>query len=135
MTPMLRTVLLAALVASFIPVVAAGQGTPADSLLRRIDQLERRTTDLERRLGELESLIRSEPTRAQPLQTSSKWRDLQNWRQLRSGMRPDEVRRLLGEPEHVEGGEVAIWFWGGYPGGPHVTFMEDKVYSWSEPRQ
>jgi hypothetical protein len=53
-------------------------------------------------------------------------------------MKPDEVRALLGEPEHVEGGRIARWFWGNFApagAGPNVTFQDGKVYSWSEPRQ
>lgn len=132
MTAILRTLLLAAFAASSIPAVAAGQGTSADSLLRRIDQLERRTTVLERRLGELESLIKTEPTRAQPVPTSSRWRDLPNWRRLRRGMKMDEVRALLGEPEQVDGGYVTVWYWD-YPGGPNVRFVDDRLDGWSEP--
>ena len=132
MTAILRATLLAALAASSIPAVATGQGTSTDSLLSRIELLERRTADLEQRVHELEALNKTEPSQARSVPASDKWQDLGNWRRLRAGMKPDEVRALLGEPAHVEGGEIAIWYW---PGGPNVTFMHDKVYSWSEPRQ
>jgi hypothetical protein len=131
MTTILRATLLAALAASSIPAVATGQGTSTDSLLRRIEFLERRTADLEQRVGELEALIKTEPSRGRAVPASDKWQDLGNWRRLRTGMKPDEVRALLGEPDHVQGGETAIWYW---PGGM-VAFMHDRVYSWSEPRQ
>jgi len=132
MTAILRATLLAALAASSIPAVATGQGTSTDSLLGRIELLERRTADLEQRVRDLEALIKTEPSRARSVPAADKWQDLGNWRRLRTGMKPDDVRALLGEPEHVEGGEIATWFW---PGGPSVTFMDDKVYHWSEPRQ
>jgi len=132
MTAILRATLLAALVGSSIPAVATGQGTSTDSLLSRIELLERRTADLEQRVRDLEALIKTEPSRARSVPASDKWRDLGNWRRLRTGMKPDEVRALLGEPKHVEGGEIATWFW---PGGPNVMFMDGKVYRWSEPRQ
>ena len=138
MTAILRATLLAVLAASSIPAVATGQGTSTDSLLRRIDFLERRTADLEQRVLELEVVIKSEPSRARSVPASDKWRDLANWRRLRTGMKPDAVRALLGEPEHVEGGEIATWFWGNLApvqAGPNVTFMDGKVYRWSEPRQ
>ena len=63
MTAILRAALFAALIAAFIPAVAAGQDTSADTLLRRIELLERANTDLERRVRELESLIKSEPSK------------------------------------------------------------------------
>ena len=138
MTAILRATLLAALAASSIPAAATAQGTSTDSLLRRIELVERRTADLEQRVRDLEALIKTEPSRAQSVPASDKWQDLGNWRRLRTGMKPDEVRALLGEPAHVEGGQMAIWFWGNFVpagAGPHVTFMGGKVYSWSEPRQ
>jgi hypothetical protein len=135
MTAILRATLLAALAASSIPAVATGQGTSTDSLLRRIELLDRRTADLEQRVHELEAGIKTEPSRARSVPASDKWQDMGKWRRLRTGMKPDEVRALLGEPEHVEGGQIATWFWGDSPGGPKVTFMQDKVYSWSEPHQ
>ena len=48
MTAILRTALLAALVAASIPAVAAGQDTSTASLLRRIELLEGANADLER---------------------------------------------------------------------------------------
>ena len=136
MTAILRAMLFAALAAFSIPTVATGQGTSTDSLLLRIELLEGRTADLEQRLRDLEALIKTEPSRARSVPASDKWQDLGNWRRLRTGMKPDEVRALLGEPAHVEGGEIATWFFGKFAGGgPNVTFMDGKVYRWSEPRQ
>src|SRR6266852_1778796 len=130
MTAILRTALLAALAAASIPAVAAGQDTSAASLLRRIELLERANTDLERRIGELEAVIKSEPSQGQPIQASTRWRDLANWRQLRRGMKMDEVRALLGEPERVEADIVTYWRWA----GANVFFMSGKLRGWSEPR-
>jgi hypothetical protein len=102
MTPMFRVALLAGLAASSVPAIAAGQEASADSLHHRIDLLERRTIDLEARVRELEALFRAEPARRPPVAASTKWRDVQNWRQLRMGMTMDQVRALLGEPERVD---------------------------------
>jgi hypothetical protein len=134
MTAILRTALLAALAAASIPAVAAGQDITAN-LLRRIEFLERAHTDLERRVHELEAVITeavitSEPSQGQPLQASTRWRDLANWRRLRLGMKMDEVRALLGEPERVEAGPVTYWRWP----GANVFFMSGKLEGWSEPR-
>ncbi len=134
MTALLRAALLAALAVSSIPAVATGQGASTDSLLRRIDLLERRTADLEQRVRELEALIKTEPTRDRPVPTPTKWRDLQNWRRLHRGMKMDEVRSLLGEPERVEAGYLTYWYWD-YPVGPKVSFVSEKLDGWSEPRQ
>jgi hypothetical protein len=45
-------------------------------------------------------------------------------------MKPDQVRALLGEPERVDAGGVTFWHWA----NAYVSFMDGKVYGWSEPR-
>ena len=130
MTAILRTALLAALAVASIPAVAAGQDTSTASLLRRIELLERANADLEQRVRDLEALIRREPSRDQQVAVSGDWRDISNWRRLRQGMKPDQVRALLGEPERVEAGGVTFWRWA----NSYVSFMDGKVYGWSEPR-
>ena len=130
MTAILRTALLAALAAASIPAVAAGQDTSTASLLRRIELLERANTDLERRVRELEAVIKSEPSQGPPIPASTRWRDLANWRRLRLGMKMDEVRALLGEPERVEAGYVTYWRWT----DANVSFVSGKLQGWSEPR-
>ena len=130
MTAILRTALLAALAAASIPALAAGQDTSAAGLLRRIELLERANTDLERRVRELEAVIKSEPSQGQPVPASTRWQDLANWRRLRQGMKPDQVRALLGEPERVEAGVFTFWRWP----GAHVYFDSGKLAGWSEPR-
>ena len=131
MTALLRATLLAALAASSIPAVATGQGTSTDSLLLRIDLLERRTADLEQRVRELEAVIKSEPSQGQPIPASTRWRDLANWRRLHLGMKMDEVRALLGEPERVDAGYVTYWRWS----GANVSFISGKLEGWSEPQR
>lgn len=54
-----------------------------------------------------------------------------NWRQLRTGMSMDEVRALLGEPEHVEGGTMTYWRWT----NAEVQFYRGKLDGWSEPKR
>jgi outer membrane protein assembly factor BamE (lipoprotein component of BamABCDE complex) len=130
MTAILRTALLAALAAASIPAVAAGQDTSTASLLRRIELLERANTDLEQRVRDLEALIRREPSRDQQVAASPNWRDISNWRRLRQGMKPDQVRALLGEPERVEAGLRTYWRWA----DANVYFDYGKLAGWSEPR-
>ena len=129
MTAILRAALLAALAFAIIPAVAVAQDTSTASLLRRIELLERANTDLERRVRELESIIKSGPSPSQPIPASTKWRDLANWRRLRLGMKMDEVRALLGEPEHVQAGFITYWYWA----NANVQFREGKLDGWSEP--
>jgi len=130
MTAILRTVLLAALAAASIPAVAAGQDTSTASLLRRIELLERANADLEQRVRDLEAVIKSALSQGQPIPASTRWQDLANWRRLRKGMKPDQVRALLGEPERVEGGDFTYWYWA----DAHVIFYSGKLDRWSEPR-
>ncbi len=131
MTAILCTALLAALAAASLPAVTAGQDTSAASLLRRIELLERANIDLTRRVGELEAVIKSASSQGQPIQASTGWQDLANWRRLRKGMKPDQVRELLGEPERVDAaGGVTFWRWV----NAYVSFMDGKLYGWSEPR-
>ncbi len=137
MTGILRPVLLAALAAASKPAVAAGQDTSTSSLIRRIEILERATADLDRRVGALEAVIKSAPSQGQPIPASNKWQDLANWRRLREGMKMDEVRALLGEPDRVEGGPITFWYW--VDANTHVyawvNFESGKVMGWTEPRQ
>ena len=57
--------------------------------------------------------------------------DLSSWRQLRKSMSEEQVRALLGEPLKVDGGTLAFWH---YKSGGKVTFYQDRVDSWEEPR-
>ena len=47
-------------------------------------------------------------------------------------MKPSVVRSILGEPQKINGGQLAFWH---YKKGGKVTFMNGKVYSWKEPEQ
>jgi cytoskeletal protein RodZ len=69
----------------------------------------------------------SKPTVAQQKQSI----DLSSWRQLKKGMTEAQVRELLGEPAKIDGGALANWH---YKNSGLVTFYNDAVYSWAEPR-
>ena len=131
MTAILRGALVAALAVSFSPAVAAGQDTTTAGLFRRVALLELANADLTRRVRALEALVKTEPSQGQSIATSTKWRDLANWRRLRRGMSMDQVRELLGEPERVDAGYITFWRW---PDGD-VNFIDSKVDGWSEPGQ
>ena len=107
---------------------AAFQASAQDS--SRINQLEQEIQSIKLRLLKLES-PQGTPTDTQKSTTNDGWRSLSNWRQLTTGMTPDDVRRVLGEPARVNGGAVATWY---YQNRGYVTFMSDKLYSWGEPK-
>jgi len=131
-----RAVLLATLVAASIPAVAEGQAPSSDSLIQRIALLERKAADLEQRVRELEVLLKAEPSQDRPAPVSASWRDSANWRRLRRGMKMDEVRALLGEPERVEALlNFTTWSWGQFPDDASLRFDNDKLAGWSEPRR
>ena len=98
----------------------------------RIDQLEKEVQELKLRISKIESLL-SNPAAAQDVATSSDgWKSIANWRKLTTGMNPSDVRKILGEPQRVDGGNIAYWH---YQNGGEVTFYEGKVDGWSEPRE
>jgi hypothetical protein len=98
----------------------------------RIDKLEKEVQELKLRISKLESLL-SNPAAAQDVVTSSDgWKSIANWRKLTTGMNPSDVRKILGEPQRVDGGDIAFWH---YQNGGVVTFYEGKVDSWREPRE
>ena len=69
----------------------------------------------------------SKPAANQPKQST----DLGSWRQLKKNMSEEQVRALLGEPAKVDGGTFAFWH---YRSGGTVTFYNDRLDSWTEPR-
>ncbi len=69
----------------------------------------------------------SKPTANQQKQSS----DLSSWRQLKKNMSEEQVRALLGEPAKIDGGTFAFWH---YKNGGAVTFYNDRLDSWTEPR-
>lgn len=111
-------------------VVSGAHAQSAD----RTEQLEKEIRDIKLRLSNLEAAQGKPAASAkpvQPVQSGDGWKALANWRALKSGMSPNDVRGILGEPDRVKGGDVAFWF---YLNGGDVTFMRDKVTSWTEPR-
>lgn len=96
----------------------------------RITLLEREVQELKLRLLRLESTQANTEKPYKPV-SSDGWKNLANWRSLKKGMSYDEVRGTLGEPARIKGGNIAIWF---YANRGDVTFYEDKLDGWTEPR-
>jgi hypothetical protein len=92
----------------------------------RIDELERRIQAIEAQLSEV---LRSQGPR---FKEGEGWKSLSNWRELRRGMRPIEVRELLDDAHRVEGGYFTRWR---YPNGGVVGFANEEVNEWTEPQQ
>jgi hypothetical protein len=98
----------------------------------RIAQLEKEVQELKLRISKLESLL-SNPNAAQEVVTSNEgYKSIANWRKLTTDMSYSDVRKLLGEPQRVDGGSIAEWY---YPNGGEVTFQRNKAWRWREPRE
>ena len=98
----------------------------------RIDKLEKEVQELKLRISKLESLL-SNPAAAQDVVTSSDgWKSIANWRKLTKGMAPSDVRKILGEPQRVDGGDLAVWY---YQNDGAVFFFGGKVNRWMEPQE
>lgn len=97
----------------------------------RIIKLEQEIQSINQRLIKLESALGASSETPKAPVNSESWKSLASWRQLATGMTPSDVRRILGEPARVDGGDLAIWH---YQNRGTVTFMSEKVYQWREPR-
>jgi outer membrane protein assembly factor BamE (lipoprotein component of BamABCDE complex) len=98
----------------------------------RVDRLEAEVRDLQLRLSKIEAGQGGFVADQKPESSGSGSKSLSNWRQLKTGMTPEQVRTILGEPRRIEGGGVARWF---YPNGGESGFMDEKLYRWKEPSQ
>ena len=96
----------------------------------RISRLEKEVEELQGKIKSIEKILTQKSTQ-NSIATSEGWKNISNWRSLKNGMSYEEVRAILGEPQRIDGGEVAFWR---YPNQGRITFMQDKLYSWVEPR-
>ena len=118
------------IVIGFLSLAVAFNSYAHDS--DRIDQLEKEILETKLRLLKLESLL-GNPTNAQKPETSGEgWKSVTNWRKLTKDMSTREVQSILGEPYRLDGGTFATWY---YQNGGRITFYEEKVFRWTEPRQ
>ena len=98
----------------------------------RVAQMEREIQEIKLRLSKLESLL-SNPSNAQePATSDDGWKSVMNWRKLYKEMSTSDVRKILGEPHRVDGGNLASWH---YRNGGRIVFYEGKVDHWNEPRK
>jgi hypothetical protein len=102
---------------------------PADS--DRIAQLEKEVQDLKVRISNLEGPQNNTSPIQKIVSPNDGWKRLANWRTLKKGMSFDEVRAILGEPGRIQGGSFTFWT---YPDRASVTFYNDRLDGWTEPR-
>lgn len=99
----------------------------------RITQLEIEVQQLKQRLSSLERPPGSEVASPKSLASSEGWRQIANWRSLKKGMSPEDARSLMGEPQTVRAaGSFTFW---SYLNRGEITFFDEKIYGWTEPRQ
>jgi len=97
----------------------------------RITQLEKEVRELKTRLSTLESPLNKAIVQKSTV-TNDGWKNLANWRSLKKGSSYDEIRAIVGEPEKVRAsGPLTIW---SYSNSGEVTFYEDRLNGWNEPR-
>jgi outer membrane protein assembly factor BamE (lipoprotein component of BamABCDE complex) len=114
---------------SFLSLAVAFSSHAQDT--DRIAQLEKEVQELRARVSKLESLLSSQGNTQGFVASGDGWKSVANWRRLVTDMNPSDVRRILGEPERIDGGNVARWY---YSNGGRVAFISEKVTSWTEPR-
>ena len=109
----------------FVPFSASAQDN------NRINQLEQEIQSIKLRLTKLESAQGIQSDSQKPVVSSDGWRSLANWRQLIIGMTPTDAKKLLGEPQRVDGGPATYWY---YPNRGYISFYEGKLDRWQEPK-
>ena len=98
----------------------------------RIDRLEKDVQELKLRISKIESLL-SDSSKSKELAPSHEgWKSVSNWRKLTTDMSESDVQNILGEPQRVDGGSLASWY---YENGGTVIFFDGKVHRWMEPRE
>ena len=98
----------------------------------RIDQLEKAIEALQLRVSRMESFPRIGDTGEAQTGLGDGWKSIANWRKLNTGMDQADARVILGEPEHIDGGDLTRWL---YPNDGEVTFLHAKVFRWHEPQR
>jgi hypothetical protein len=123
-----KNMIKAIIVSAFLSFAVVFSSYAQDS--DRIVQLEKEIQELRLRVSKLESLLNN-PSKAQDLVTSGEgWKSVANWRKLTTDMSAGDVRQVLGEPDRLDGGNVAYWH---YKNGGRVIFISGKVNQWREP--
>jgi HD superfamily phosphodiesterase len=125
--PTHRSYLIGALLTIVLMVIIGARPNEQNSLEARVADLERRVALLEGQKGTVSA--------SRPAQSSSNrgFENIENWRRLKTGMTPSQVRAILGEPRRISGGYVTTWNYDSDITHSDVTFVGDKLSSWKEP--
>jgi hypothetical protein len=114
----------------FISLAFALNAHAQDS--NRITQMEEEIREIKLRLLKLESMLNNPGNTQEPATSHDGWKSVMNWRKLYKEMSTRDVQKILGEPQRVDGGNLASWH---YQNGGRVVFYEGKVDHWREPRK
>lgn len=117
-------------VVGIVALTAAFSSFASDS--DRIVQLEKEVLELKLRLTNLEAPQKKSVINQRMAASNDGWKSLANWRSLKKGMSYDDVRGVLGEPATIRASGV-LTFWG-YANRGTVTYFDDRLDGWSEPR-
>ena len=112
----------------FLSVVSNSYANDSD----RIDQLEKVIQELKLRISKLESLLGNSSESKELAPSHEGWKSVSNWRKLTTDMSASDVQKILGEPQRVDGGKIASWY---YENRGEVMFVNGKVQQWMEPRE
>ena len=97
----------------------------------RIARLEKEIQELKERLANLEVSRAKSNGDQKSVESGAGWKHLANWRSLKKEMTYDDVRRILGEPMRVHGGDFTFWY---YANKGRVSFYQDRLSMWQEPQ-
>ncbi len=96
--------------------------------------LRQKIVELENKIKEMEATIAKYIEQDKSLEESGYgWQNKKNWRKLKTGMSPEEVLALLGEPIKIIDGVKTLWYYPDIYRG-YVSF-DDKgsLTGWHEP--
>jgi len=118
MKPFLLVILIA------LPTLA--NASEVDELKSLVMSLNQHVVNLEKRVKELEKFIKTKPV--------SISLEKATWRKLKRGMSFSQVRSILGEPKNITAGYTTFWYYTSSSYSSMITFSNDKVMSWKEPK-
>jgi len=116
-----------------IILIAPSLALSAPASEARIADLERTVLNLQQRVTALEARpAQADEGARTTLIKPGNSADIKNWRQLRLGMKEQDVERLLGSPKNVMVTQVFfVWYYSG--GNVNFNAESGKVDGWSEP--
>jgi hypothetical protein len=100
----------------------------------RIGQLEKEIREIKLRLSRLEGNPGDSRNSQNNVLSSDRWKSKSNWRQLKTGMSTDDVRKLLGEPWYIKGGSIEFWYYQKGTMESSLTFVQGHLNEWQEPQ-